>query len=196
MAKDYSYGRLGAIPAHLDNTEDYKSKYKPPPNENSQRDTSIGLGIAPRNFGGSVYQQSPAWDVNNGSTGPRGTTGGPNGPQGSIGTPGFNDRQPINGEDNKGAPVPLKGIAKSPTSISPTSPIGASSSDYSSTDQSGSGPEGTYSPNVNSNLPRPQNNEPYQMSPKSSPIPKDPKEYAAFLLSRDSISHNPYKGKD
>jgi hypothetical protein len=173
------HNKLGDIPSKLE------TKYSPPPNENAQTDESIGsLGISRQNFGGSIYQQSPAWDINSGVAGSRSM-------------PGFNAES---GSIDSGSPVPLKGIAKSPTSISPTSPIGSSSSDYSSTEASKiGGPEGTYSTNVNSNLPRSQNNEPYQMSPKSSPVPHEdmnPDQYLSFLFSRDSILHNPYKGKE
>ena len=216
MAVDYSRGRLGSIPAKLDDTKDYKSKYSPPPNENSQTDESVGsLGIGKRNFGGSIYQQSASWDINNGSTGPRGTTGA-YGRLGSIGTPGFNERQPINGENNPGPSTPLKGIVKSPVPISPVTPIDGSSSDYSKLDSPENylttstqaqenrlneriPREGTESINQHSNPLVPQNNEAYQIGGDTSNIhsPEDmtPSQYVSFLFSRDSINHNPYKGK-
>ncbi len=179
--------------------DNYKEKYYGSSvNENNQTDESPGLGIVSRSFGGSSYQQSPAWDINNGSTGPNGSVGIDG--KASLGTPGFNNRQPINGEYNPGRPAVLKGIAKSPESIAPTSPIDLSSSDYSAPDQSKiGGPEGTIPTNIHSNPPLPQDNESYQIGGKSSkplsPEDMNPEQYVSFLFSRDSIKHNPYKGK-
>jgi hypothetical protein len=160
----------------------YKDKYYGSSvNENNQTDESPGLGIVSRSFGGSSYQQSLAWDTNQGSTGTREP----------LGLPGWNDRQPINGENNSGRPSVLKGIAKSPESVSPQSPIGVSSSDYSTpTESTHSGPEGTIPTNIHSNPSLPQKSEKYQTSSMT------PEQYVSFLFSRDSISHNPYKGKD
>lgn len=176
----------------LGDTQDYKSKYYGSSvNENNQTDESPGLGIGRQNFGGSSYQQSPAWDTNQGSIGTRAP----------LGAPGWNDRQPINEEDNPGVPSALKGIAKSPESVSPTSPVGTSSSDYSAPEESKiGGPEGTISANTHSNPSLPQNSESYQIGGKSSkPLSTEnmtPEQYVTFLFSRDSIHHNPYKGKE
>lgn len=176
----------------LGDTQDYKSKYYGSSvNENNQTDESPGLGIGKLNFGGSSYQQSPAWDTNQGNVGSRSP----------LGLPGWNDKQPINGEDNPGRPSVLKGIASSPKSISPTSTIGVSSSDYSTPNEGmKGGPEGTIPSNIHSNPSLPQNNESYQIGGKSSnplsPEEMNPEQYVSFLFSRDSISHNPYKGKE
>ena len=173
----------------LGDTQDYKSKYYGSSvNENNQTDESPGLGIGKLNFGGSSYQQSPAWDRNSGSTGTREP----------LGLSGWNDRQPINGEDNPGRPVALKGIISSPESVSPTSPIGFSSSDYSTpTESTRGGPEGTIPGDIHSNPSLPQNSESYQTGGKTiSPDEMSPEQYVSFLFSRDSLSHNPYKGKE
>jgi hypothetical protein len=164
----------------------YKSKYYGSSvNENNQTDESPGLGIVSRSYGGSSYQQSPAWDTNQGLTGSREP----------MGIPGWNDRQPINGENNPGRPSVLKGIAPSPKSISPTSPIDGSTSDYSTPDTGlEGGPEGTISTSPHSNLSLPQDSESYQIGGKS-PDNMNPDEYLTFLFSRDSINHKP-KGKE
>jgi hypothetical protein len=169
-------------------------------NENNQTDESPGLGIGRQSFGGSSYQQSPAWDINQGSTGPRGTVG-IYGPLGSIGTSGFNDREPVNGEYNPGRPSVLKGIVSPQPSVSPTSMIGGSSFDYSTPDVGmEGGPEGTITTLQHSNPSLPQNNEGYSVGGDSSkPLsPEDmtPEQYTTFLFSRESINHNPYKGKE
>jgi hypothetical protein len=154
----------------LGDSNNYRDKYYGSSvNENNQTDESPGLGIASRSFGGSSYQQSPAWDTNQGSTGTREP----------LGLPGWNDRQPINGEDNPGRPSVLKGIVKSPESVAPESPMDFSSSDYSASS------EGTISPQVDSN--------PLSSKDVSTMTPE---QYITFLFSRDSISHNPYKGKE
>jgi hypothetical protein len=147
----------------------YKDKYYGSSvNENNQTDETPGLGIVSRSYGGSSYQQSPAWDTNQGSTGSREP----------LGLPGWNDRQPINGEDNPGKPSVLKGIAPSPVSVSPTSPMDGSTSDYS-------GLDGT--------IPSSSDSKPLSTKDVST---MSPEEYITFLFSRDSIHHNPYIGKE
>jgi hypothetical protein len=165
----------------------YKDKYYGSSvNENNQTDETPGLGIVSRSYGGSSYQQSPAWDTNQGSTGTRAP----------LGLPGWNDRQPVNGEDNPGRPSVLKGIASSPKSVAPQSPIGVSSSDYSAPDEGKrGGPEGTISSPTPSNPSLPQNNENYQTTgPTLAPEGMDAEQYLTFLFGRESINHN-YKGK-
>jgi hypothetical protein len=176
----------------LGDTQDYSSKYYGSSvNENNQTDESPGLGIGKLNFGGSSYQQAPAWDISKGEVGARSP----------LGLTGWNDKQPINGENNSGRPSVLKGIAKSPVSVAPTSTIGGSSSDYSAPEESKrSGPEGTISTSIDSNPSLPQKSESYQIGGKTpkplTPEEMNPEEYVSFLFSRDSISHNPYKGKE
>jgi hypothetical protein len=119
-------------------------------------------------LGDSSYQQSPSLGVDQRNLGSRDP----------LGLPGWNDRQPINGESSPGRPSVLKGIAASPASVAPTSPMDMTSSDY------GEG-EGT--------IPIPSDSNPLSTKDTSN---MNPDEYLSFLFSRDSIHHNPYKGKD